>query len=91
MSSKLEANCTGCNSAGIQSLGRPGSVERGLLPDPERYHCRRHVSAVCLSLSMNAKICMYEGDGKFSHKLHKVCISALYLNTVDVIDGMRSA
>lgn len=58
-------------------------MERGLLPDPERYHGRRHVSAVCLSLSMNAKICVYEGDGKFSHKLHKVCVSALYLNMVD--------
>lgn len=32
---------------------------------------------------MNAKICVYEGDGKFSHKLHKVCVSALYLNMVD--------
>lgn len=83
MSSKLEANCTGCNSTGIQGLGRPGGVECGLLPDPERYHSRRHVSPVCFSLSANAKVCVYEGEGKFSHTLCKVCVSAFHLNVVD--------
>lgn len=58
-------------------------MERGLLPDPEGYHCRRHVSAVCLSLSMNTKICVCEGDGKFFHKLYEVCIFVLYLNIMN--------
>lgn len=59
-------------------------MERGLLPDPEGYHGRRHVSAVCLSLSVNAKICVCEGDGKFFHRLYEVCIFVLYLNLVNV-------
>lgn len=29
------------------------------------------------------KICVWEGDGKFSHKLHEVCTYALYLNEED--------
>lgn len=58
-------------------------MERGLLPDPEGYHSRRHVSAVCLSLSMNAKICVCEGGRKFFHKLYGVCVFVLYLNMVN--------
>lgn len=58
-------------------------MERGLLPDPEGYHCGRHVSAVCLSLSINAKVSFCEGDRKFSHKLCEVCIFVLYLNMVN--------
>lgn len=64
-------------------MGRPGSVERGLLPDPEGYHGGRHVSEGCLSLSMNANICVCEGDGKFFHKLYEVCVFVLYLNMVN--------
>jgi len=32
---------------------------------------------------MNVKVCAYEGDGKFFHKLYKVSIPALYLNMVN--------
>lgn len=58
-------------------------MECGLLPDPEGYHGRRHVSAVCLSLSMNAKIYVCEGDGKFLHKLCEVCVLVLCLYMVN--------
>lgn len=44
------------------------------------------MSEGCLSLSMNANICVCEGDGKFFHKLYEICIFVLYLNMVNA-DG----
>ena len=41
---ELEAHRPGRHPAGLQGLGRPGRVERGLLPDPQRDHCGGHVS-----------------------------------------------
>lgn len=34
LSGQLEADCPGSHPVGLQSLGRPGGVERRLLPDP---------------------------------------------------------
>ena len=40
----LEANHPGRDFAGKQSLGRPGRLERRLLPDPQGHQRQRHVS-----------------------------------------------
>ena len=42
--SQLEADSPGCNTAGVEGLGWPGSVECGLLPDPQGHRSGRHVS-----------------------------------------------
>lgn len=45
LSGQLEADCSRGHPAGLQGVGRPGGVERGLLPDPEGHHGGGHVSA----------------------------------------------
>lgn len=43
LSRELEEDGAGSHPAGLQGLGRPGRLERGLLPDPQRHHCGGHV------------------------------------------------
>lgn len=50
LSGQLEEDRSGCHPAGLQGLGRPGRLERRLLPDPEGYHCGGHVSLYCTLL-----------------------------------------
>ena len=42
--SELETSCVGCHFIGLQSLGWSSCLECWLLPNSQRYHCRRHVS-----------------------------------------------
>lgn len=51
LSRQLEAYCVRSHPAGIQGLGRPGSLERWLLPNSQGYHCGGHVSC-CNSRSI---------------------------------------
>lgn len=44
LSVQLEAYRTGRHPAGVQGVGRPGRVERRLLPDPQGHHRGGHVS-----------------------------------------------
>lgn len=44
---ELAPASVGVGVAGEQSVGRPGGMECGLLPDPEGPVCRRCVSAAC--------------------------------------------
>ena len=42
----LEEDHAGGHPPGQQSLGRPGRLERGLLPDPEGSYRGRHVGII---------------------------------------------
>ena len=59
----LEANHPGRDFAGKQSLGRPGRLERRLLPDPQGHDRQRHVRLYPLRRSSDS--CFALADSRF--------------------------
>ena len=85
---QLEAYRPGSHPAGVQGLGRPGGLERGLLPDPQGHHRGGHVRpdapcthtwAVCIHT--HASAFTYRYTRSRAHTTHASCASHTQTDT----------